>query len=97
MKIGYFSRERAEVKQSFLLAGFVACLFAVAPVSDAAPAGYFVWKSKTSDAQLCAQTSPGEFWEKTTGPYKDPQCEKLTSAKAPPPPLIILVPVVKTR
>ena len=97
MKIGYFSRKRAEVKPSFLLAGIATCLFAVSPMSDAAPAGYFVWKSKTSDAQLCAQTSPGEFWEKATGPYKDPQCEKLASAKEPTPPVIILVPVVKTR
>ncbi|MFZ6690197.1 hypothetical protein [Undibacterium sp. SXout20W] len=71
---------------------FLTQMLLMPAVVDAAPAAYYVWKSKTSDAQLCAQTSPGEFWEKATGPYKDPHCEKLISPNSSsPPPIIILV------
>ncbi|MFZ6850051.1 hypothetical protein [Undibacterium sp. RuRC25W] len=71
----------------------VVCLLLQTAHVFAAPAAYYIWKSKTSDAQLCAQTSPGEFWDKATGPYKDPHCEKPALVNEPAPPVIILVPV----
>ncbi|MFZ6687160.1 hypothetical protein ACO0K0_05390 [Undibacterium sp. SXout11W] len=66
--------------------------------SNAEPAAYFIWKSKTSDAQLCAQTSPGEFWEKGNVAFKDPHCEKPKSSDAMPQlPLILVIPPVKVQ
>lgn len=43
----------------------------------AAPASWYKWKSKIKDAEVCSQTSPGEGWERTAGPYRDGRCEKL--------------------
>ena len=42
----------------------------------AAPAPWYKWRSKVDGETFCAQTSPGEGWEKLAGPYKDARCEK---------------------
>jgi hypothetical protein len=58
----------------------VLCAFLLLWVSFAAfaaPASWYKWKSKIKDAEVCSQTSPGEGWERTAGPYRDGRCEKL--------------------
>ena len=81
--------------------GVLPILFALtcAPLaSNAEPAAYFIWKSKTSDAQVCAQTSPGEFWETGNVAFKDPHCEKPKSADVTPPlPVILVIPPAKVH
>ena len=42
----------------------------------AQPAPWYKWKSKLNGKVICTQTSPGEGWEKDSGPYKDARCEK---------------------
>ena len=41
----------------------------------AAPAPWYKWKSKLDGKVFCFQTSPGEGWERLSGPYKDARCE----------------------
>ena len=43
----------------------------------AAPAAWYQWRSKLEPVLVCSQTSPGEGWEKSRGPYLDARCEKL--------------------
>lgn len=43
----------------------------------AAPASWYKWKSKIKEAEVCSQTSPGDGWERTAGPYRDGRCKKL--------------------
>ncbi|MCU6433794.1 hypothetical protein LPB67_08390 [Undibacterium sp. Jales W-56] len=43
----------------------------------AAPADWYKWRSKIETTEVCSQTSPGEGWDKASGPYKDAQCIKL--------------------
>jgi hypothetical protein len=43
-------------------------------VLHAAPASWYKWRSKLSSEQPCAQISPGEGWEKLSGPYRDARC-----------------------
>lgn len=40
----------------------------------AAPAPWYLWRSKTDGALTCAQTSPGAGWKKAHGPFKDARC-----------------------
>lgn len=42
----------------------------------AQPAPWYMWKSKLNGKTFCAQTSPGEGWERVGGPFKDARCEK---------------------
>ena len=42
----------------------------------AAPAPWFMWKSKVDGKIFCAQTSPGEGWKRVGGPFKDARCER---------------------
>ena len=56
---------------------FVAILAVVFSSSlFAAPAPWYKWKSKLNGKEFCAQTSPGEGWEESAGPFKDARCEK---------------------
>jgi hypothetical protein len=57
-----------------VLAALLACLAANAL---AGPAPWFMWRSKTNGQQFCAQTSLGQGWEKSAGPFKDSHCTKL--------------------
>ncbi|MBD2838212.1 hypothetical protein ID144_14265 [Pseudomonas sp. JM0905a] len=45
----------------------------VAP-SFAAPAPFFIWQSKLDGALTCAQTTPGEGWQRLGGPFRDAGC-----------------------
>lgn len=44
----------------------------------AAPAHWHKWRSKLNGKLVCAQTSPGDGWEKDTssGPYRDGRCKR---------------------
>ncbi len=53
------------------------------PLALAKPAPWFIWRSKVNGESYCAQISPGANWIKSTGPYKNPHCEK---EKPLPPP-----------
>lgn len=54
-----------------LLAGMLFCAS-----SPAAPAPWYLWRSKTDGQVFCAQTSPGGGWQKAAGPYRDARCEQ---------------------
>jgi len=43
-------------------------------LAQAAPAPWYWWSSKTSDARICAQTSPGDGWEQGKKAYLDARC-----------------------
>ncbi|MDD2833296.1 MAG: hypothetical protein PHD12_04720 [Methylotenera sp.] len=40
----------------------------------AAPAPWYLWKSKLDGVSLCTQVPPGEGWLQLNGPYKDAHC-----------------------
>jgi hypothetical protein len=53
----------------------VACLGLLLCASSlAAPAPWYIWRSKLTGEQTCAQVMRGE-WERVDGPYKDARCE----------------------
>lgn len=53
----------------------IAALFFSSTLS-AAPAAWYQWRSKVTSDEICAQTTPGEGWEKWRGPFKDARCSK---------------------
>jgi len=65
------------MRTSQLDIGLLLSVFLVPALALAEPAAFYLWKSKTSTAQVCAQTSPGAFWDKANGPFKDAHCEKI--------------------
>ena len=42
----------------------------------AAPAPWYLWKSRVDGKTFCFQTSPGEGWERVDGPFRDARCGK---------------------
>ena len=48
---------------------------------NAAPAPWYHWRSKSTNALVCSQTSLGEGWVRADGPYRDARCEKPLPAK----------------
>ncbi len=42
----------------------------------AAPAPWYLWRSKIDGKSFCFQTSPGEGWERVDGPFRDARCKK---------------------
>lgn len=56
---------------------FMLFAFLVAGTTMAAPAAWFQWRSKLEPVLVCSQTSPGDGWQKSAGPYTDARCEKL--------------------
>jgi len=42
----------------------------------AAPAPWYLWQSKANGATFCAQTSPGDGWDRVAGPFRDAGCRK---------------------
>lgn len=48
----------------------------IATVAVAQPAPWYKWKSKLNGRETCLQYSPGDGWERSSGPYKDARCEK---------------------
>ncbi len=54
--------------------GIAFALLAVSLYGSAAPAPWHKWRSKLNGAEACAQSSPGDGWQKAGGPYKDARC-----------------------
>ncbi len=52
-------------------------LLLVATGLYARPADWYLWQSKLDAKTLCSQTSPGDGWEKFSGPFVDGRCEVL--------------------
>jgi len=52
-----------------------AALLCTAVWADAAP--WYKWRSKFNDYDICAQTSPGDGWVRSKGPFQDAHCSKL--------------------
>lgn len=50
-------------------------LASAAPAIQAAPAGWYVFKSKTTGAEACMQTAPSSHWSAIRGPYRDAGCQ----------------------
>jgi hypothetical protein len=50
----------------------LALLFSLSVSAQSAP--WYMWKSKVTGKEFCAQTSPGEGWELSSGPYRDSKC-----------------------
>ncbi len=46
----------------------------VAAALEAAPAPWYVWRSKLNGAEHCAQASPGYGWARDRGPFRDLHC-----------------------
>lgn len=58
-----------------ILIGLLAAAVSLAVL--AGPAPWYKWRSKlNSSTEVCAQTSPGDGWERSSGPYKDARCEQ---------------------
>jgi hypothetical protein len=43
-------------------------------LAQARPASWHWWSSKVDGARICMQTSPGEGWQYSKGPYRDARC-----------------------
>lgn len=54
--------------------GLVCLLWAQAALADPAP--WYQWRSKVDGKVFCAQTSPGEGWERLAQAYRDARCER---------------------
>lgn len=65
----------------------LACILALGCTASAlaAPAPWFVWRSKLDGREHCAQTSPGQGWERVRGPYRDLRCSQPVSLPTAPP------------
>lgn len=71
------------MKRNFYLAkalcGCAGLLFAVA--LSAAPAPWYLWRSKLDGGLTCQQFSPGPGWVRHDGPFGDVLCEKRLPAR----------------
>ena len=56
-------------------AGLAAALALGSSAALAAPAPWYWWRSKIDGARTCAQVSPGEGWERDSGPFDGPGCQ----------------------
>ena len=54
----------------------VGLLAAVQIQVQAAPAPWYLWRSISGGDEACAQTSPGEGWAKSGGPFIDSACRR---------------------
>lgn len=58
------------------VAGVLAVLLGLSLCAAAAPAPWYLWRSKVDGKAFCFQASPGEGWERVDGPFRDARCEK---------------------
>ena len=58
------------------------CLLSISAGALAAPAAWFKWRSKLDSVLVCSQTTPGDGWDKFSGPYLDARCEKLKTSRS---------------
>lgn len=57
----------------------LATLSLFAASATAEPAPWHLWQSRLDGKTSCAQTSPGEGWEKNDGSFSNARCRKLQS------------------
>lgn len=71
------------VMKRTLLAAFAGLMLCSGAL--AAPAHWHKWRSKLNGKLVCAQTSPGDGWEKETGsgPYRDGRCKRPVKSERP--------------
>ncbi|WP_010461911.1 hypothetical protein [Acidovorax radicis] len=60
------------VVSRFLFA--LALLTPLTPLVQAAPAPWYYWRSTVDGARVCAQTSPGQGWQRDSAAYDGPGC-----------------------
>lgn len=53
---------------------FLVALLSAPLLSQARPAAWYWWVSKTTDARVCFQTSPGRYWLREAQPFRDSHC-----------------------
>mgnify|MGYP007112203151 CR=1 FL=1 len=75
------ARERlaGSARRNFLLAGLAGLLTGSVV---AAPAPWYYWRSKLDGRRICAQTSPGQGWERDSEAYPKPQCRGLPASQS---------------
>ena len=54
----------------------IGLLLALAGSAAAQPAPWYKWRSKLDGRETCRQVTPGEGWERVSGPYKDASCTR---------------------
>lgn len=52
--------------------------------AQAAPMPFYRWQSQLDGAYTCQQTSPGEGWQKVSGPFRDAGCREMLPQTPPP-------------
>ena len=55
---------------------FAALLASLALSAQGTPAPWYWWVSRYDTLRICAQTSPGDGWERSDGPFRDSRCTK---------------------
>ncbi|WP_222610608.1 hypothetical protein [Undibacterium griseum] len=65
-----------------VIGSLLSCLMMTNALAE--PAAWYRWKSQTSDAEVCSQTSPGDAWDKVAGPFSDAHCQKRKKAVSYP-------------
>ncbi len=49
----------------------------------AAPAPWYVWRSRLNGSEHCAQVAPGTGWMRVRGPFRDLRCQPLAGERRP--------------
>lgn len=61
-------------KEMRLRAPLIIALALACGAASAAPAAWYIWRSKLDGTRVCAQTSPGDGWRKLPTPYRNSRC-----------------------
>ena len=56
--------------------GLLILVGSLAAPALAGPAPWYWWVSRSSDARICWQTSPGDGWMREPRPFSDAHCRK---------------------
>lgn len=68
------SRIAVAASGTAIAAVLVLTLWSLVFDASAAPAPWYYWRSKIDGARVCAQTSPGNGWERDSTAYEGPGC-----------------------
>jgi len=49
-------------------------LLIISPATLAAPANWYVFKSRSTGAEVCLQSAPDDYWTAVRGPFRDAGC-----------------------
>lgn len=64
------------VRRCGAVALLVAAAFGMAAVARAGNAAWYRWESRIDGHIVCAQSSPGNGWQRIAGPYADAGCRR---------------------